>query len=66
MALEVRADGRRRPVGSGVVTGGDALRPFTGEVRFRTPRARLGAVALATHSAGDGRAWEAAVRVRFR
>jgi hypothetical protein len=65
--VEVRQDGARQPVGTGLVTGGgDEMRPFTGQVDFSPPSATHGALVLVTHSAMDGRVWEAAVvRVQF-
>jgi hypothetical protein len=65
--VEIRQDGARQPIGTGVVTGGgDILRPFSGEVGFSTPTEQYGAVVFLTHSEQDGRVWEAAVvRVRF-
>jgi hypothetical protein len=65
--VEIRQDGRREPLGSGIVTGGgDTLRPFSGEVEFSAPTEQSGAVVFLTRSEQDGRVWEAAViRVRF-
>jgi hypothetical protein len=65
--VEVRQDGTRQPLGTGVVTGGgDVLRPFSGQIEFSTPTAEYGAVVFLTHSEQDGRVWEAGViRVRF-
>lgn len=66
--VEVREDGRRQPIGSGVVTGsGDGtLGPFEGSVTFTAPAARDGALVLLTTSAEDGRVWEAgAIRLHF-
>lgn len=67
VAVQVRQDGSPQPLGSGVVTGGgDVARPFSGEVAFAPPDGDSGAVLFLTHSAEDGRVWEAAVvRVRF-
>jgi len=46
-------------------TGGDILRPFSGEVEFSPPTEQHGAVLFLTRSEQDGRVWEAAViRVR--
>jgi Immunoglobulin-like domain of bacterial spore germination len=65
--VEVREDGAREPIGTGVVTGGgDVERPFDGEVEFSAPTADRGALVLLTRSAEDGRVWQAAVtRVQF-
>jgi hypothetical protein len=65
--VEIRQDGARQPLGTGVVTGGgDMLRPFSGEVEFSTPTEQYGAVVFLTRSEQDGRVWDAAVvRVRF-
>jgi hypothetical protein len=67
VGVEVRQDGQREPLGTGFVTGGgDVARPFTGEISFSSPASEYGAVVFLTHSAQDGRVWEAAVvRVRF-
>jgi hypothetical protein len=67
VAVEVRQDGRRSPLGSGFVTGGgDVPRPFTGEVAYTPPTTEHGAVLFLTRSEEDGRVWEAAVvRVAF-
>jgi hypothetical protein len=66
--VEVRADGEVGAIGAGYVTGGgDAMRPFAGDIAFETPGAPAGALVLLTRSAEDGRVWEAAVlRVRLR
>lgn len=63
--VQVRADGRREPVGTGFVTGGgDELRPFSGRIGFDAGGVRTGAVVFLVHSAEDGRVWQAAaVRV---
>lgn len=65
--VEVREDGAREPIGTGVVTGGgDVERPFEGQVEFSAPTADRGALVLVTRSADDGRVWQAAVsRVQF-
>jgi hypothetical protein len=65
--VEVRQDGDRQPLGSGVVTGGgDVARPFSGEIGFSAPSASHGAVVFLTRNEADGRVWEAAVlRVSF-
>jgi hypothetical protein len=67
VAVEVREDGRRSPLGSGFATGGgDVPRPFTAEVAFTPPTTGHGAVLFLTRSEEDGRVWEAAVvRVAF-
>jgi len=68
VAVEVREDGNRRPIGTGFVTGGgDVMRPFAGEVAFAAPSADRGALVLLSLSAEDGRVWAATtVRVAFR
>jgi hypothetical protein len=65
--VHVREDGRREPIGVGIVTGGgDEPGPFEDAIDFSTPRASAGAVVLFTESAEDGRVWQAGViRVRF-
>jgi len=65
--VEIRQDGARQPIGTGVVTGGgDVLRPFSGQIDYSTPTARYGAVVMFTRSAEDDRVREAAVlRVSF-
>lgn len=67
VAVEVRQDGDVTPIGSGIVTGGgDVPRPFEGSIAFAPPRARYGALVLRTHSAEDGRVWQAgAIRIAF-
>jgi hypothetical protein len=67
VGVEVRQDGARQPIGTGFVTGGgDEMRPFTGQIDFAPPSATHGALVLVTHSAMDGRVWQAAVvRVQF-
>jgi hypothetical protein len=66
VAVEVRADGRSRPIGTGVVTGGDQTRPFEGRIAFTSPGEGYGSLLFLTHSARDGRVWQAAtLRVRF-
>jgi len=67
VVVEVRQDGAREPLGTGYVTGGgDEMRPFSGPVSFSPPSADYGAMVFLTHSAEDGRVWNAAVyRVRF-
>jgi hypothetical protein len=65
--VEVRQDGSRQPLGTGVVTGGgDTMRPFAGEIDYSSPTADRGAVLFISHSAMDGRVWQAGVvRVSF-
>lgn len=65
--VEIRQDGSRQPLGTGVVTGGgDTMRPFAGEIGYSTPTADRGAVLFVSHSAMDGRVWQATVvRVSF-
>jgi Immunoglobulin-like domain of bacterial spore germination len=65
--VEIRQDGARQPIGTGIVTGGgDTLRAFSGEIEFSTPSEQFGAVVFLTRSEQDGRVWEAAVvRVSF-
>jgi hypothetical protein len=68
--VEVREDGMLagQSLGRGFVTGGgDALRPFTGEVAFRGPSKPAGAVVFTETSAADGQSVLRAtvVRVRF-
>lgn len=67
VGVEVRADGRPRPVGTGTVTaGGDEVRPFEGRITFTSPGEGHGSLLLLTHSGEDGRVWQAAtLRVRF-
>jgi Immunoglobulin-like domain of bacterial spore germination len=67
VTVEVRQDGTRQPLGSGVVTGGgDVARPFSGKIAFSAPSTPYGAVVSLTRSEADGRVWEAAVlRVSF-
>lgn len=68
VTVEVRQDGRADPAGKGFVTGGgDEMRPFTGEVSVAPGPGGYGAVVFLTHSAEDGRVWQAAARrVRLR
>lgn len=65
--VEIRQDGSRQPLGTGVVTGGgDTMRSFAGEIEYSIPTADRGAVLFISHSAMDGRVWQAAViRVSF-
>jgi hypothetical protein len=67
VAVEVRQDGVREPLGTSFVTGGgDVPRPFTGQVTFAAPETDHGALVLLTRSEEDGRVWQAAVlRLRF-
>lgn len=64
---EIRQDGTRAPLGTGVFTGGgDVMRPFSGSISYSAPRQPYGALVLVTHSAEDGRVWQATVlRVAF-
>lgn len=68
VTVEVRQDGRADPAGKGFVTGGgDEMRPFAGEVSVAPGAGGYGAVVFLTHSADDGRVWQAAARrVRLR
>ena len=61
VSVEVRQDGARQPIGTGFVMGGSMgeMGPFDGTVSFRRPTAEAGAIVLLTHSAEDGRVWEA-------
>lgn len=65
--VQVRQDGTLQPLGTGFVTGGgDVMRPFQGQLEFSAPSQPYGAILFLTHSAADGRVWEAAIfRVRF-
>jgi immunoglobulin-like protein involved in spore germination len=67
VAVEVRQDGTREPLGRGTVTGGgDVMRPFSGSIAFAAPTEAHGALVLLSHSAEDGSVWQAAVqRVAF-
>jgi hypothetical protein len=67
VAVEVRQDGAREAIGTGIVTGGgDVPRPFSGQISFSSPTADHGALVFLTRSEQDGRVWEAGViRVRF-
>jgi hypothetical protein len=64
---EIRQDGTRAALGTGVFTGGgDTTRPFSGSISYRAPSQPYGALVLVTHSAEDGRVWQASVqRVAF-
>jgi hypothetical protein len=66
--VDVVVDGSTEPVGSGFVTGGSGpdLAPFTGSVRFPSPRGGWGSVIFFTRSMDNGQVWEATtVRVGF-
>lgn len=65
--VELRADGRSKPLVTGsVIGGGSELGPFEGSFEFERPDEAGGALLLRTMSADDGRVWEAAVvRIRF-
>jgi hypothetical protein len=64
---EIRQNGTRAALGTGVFTGGgDVMRPFSGSISYTAPSQPYGALVLVTHSAEDGRVWQAAVlRVAF-
>jgi hypothetical protein len=64
---EIRQDGTRAPLGTGVFTGGgDAMRPFAGSIAYSPPTQPYGALVMLSYSAEDGRVWEASVlRVAF-
>lgn len=68
--VQVREDGMLAgsSLGRGFVTaGGDVLRPFQGDIAFRSPTKPGGAVMFAELGAADGQGilWAAVVRVRF-
>ena len=68
--VEVREDGMLagQALGRGVVTGGgDALRPFSGEITFRAPSKRAGAMVFTELGMADGQGIlrAAVVRVLF-
>lgn len=66
--VDVIVDGSTARVGSGFVTGGSGpdLGPFTGSMRFASPRGGWGSVIFFTRSMENGQIWEAAtVRVGF-
>ena len=68
--VEVREDGMLagQALGRGAVTGGgDTLRPFSGDIAFRSPSKPAGAVVFVERSAADGQTIlrAAVVRVRF-
>ena len=67
VAVEVRRDRSRQPLGTGFVTGGgDVARPFAGEIDFSTATEPCEAILFLDHSAEDGRLWQASVtRVAF-
>ncbi|MGI8984089.1 MAG: GerMN domain-containing protein [Acidimicrobiales bacterium] len=70
VAVEVREDGMLagQSLGTGFVTGGgDMLRPFSGDIAFRSPTKPAGAVVFVERSAADGQSIlrAAVVRVRF-
>jgi hypothetical protein len=67
VAVEVRQDGMRAPLGTGSVTGGgDVSRPFSGRIAFSQPSADHGSLLFLVRSAKDGGIWEAGViRIRF-
>ena len=59
--------GKDIPLGGGVVTGGgDALRPFAGQISFRPPAGETGSIVFSELSAANGDVLRATViRVRF-
>jgi hypothetical protein len=68
--VQVREDGMLagQSLGRGVVTGGgDVLRPFGGDVTFRSPAKPAGAIVFTQISPADGQGilTAAVVRVRF-
>ncbi len=68
--VEVREDGMLagQSLGRGFVTGGgDALRPFSGDITFRSPTKPAGAIVFVERSAADGQGIlrAAVVKVRF-
>jgi hypothetical protein len=68
--VEVREDGMLagQSLGKGFVTGGgDMLRPFTGDVQFRSPSKPAGAIVFTEISQADGQSIlrAAVVKVRF-
>ncbi len=68
--VEVREDGMLagQSLGKGFVTGGgDMLRPFTGDVTFRSPSKPAGAIVFTEISQADGQSIlrAAVVKVRF-
>lgn len=70
VTVEVREDGMLagQSLGTGFVTGGgDMLRPFSGDIAFRSPTKPAGAVVFVERSAADGQSIlrAAVVRVGF-
>jgi hypothetical protein len=66
--VDVREDGNRSPVGTGIVMGGSMgeMGPFDGSITFASPSAAYGALVFYTVSAENGYVWEASVlRVEF-
>ncbi len=68
--VQVREDGMvaGQALGRGFVTGGgDALRPYSGDIAFRSPTKSAGAIVLTELSAADGQGIlrAAVVKVRF-
>jgi hypothetical protein len=65
--VEIRQDGTREPLGSGLITGGgDVMRPFSGSIAFGTPTQPYGALVLVSHSGENGQIVQASVqRVAF-
>jgi hypothetical protein len=66
--VQVRADGRQDPAGSGTVlaSGDEDFRPFEGSIAWSATGAERGAVVLLSRSGADGSVWEASVlRVVF-
>lgn len=66
--VDVVADGSTDRIGSGFVTGGSGpdFGPFSGSMRFTSPKGGWGSVIFFTRSMEDGQVWEATtVRVGF-
>jgi hypothetical protein len=66
--VDVREDGNRSPVGTGIVMGGSMgeMAPFDGSITFAPPSAAYGTLVFYTLSAENGYVWEASVlRVAF-
>jgi hypothetical protein len=66
--IQVRADGRQDPAGSGTVlaSGDEDFRPFEGSIAWSATGAERGAVVFLSRSGADGSVWEASVlRVVF-
>jgi spore germination protein GerM len=63
VAVEVREDGARHPLGTGYVTGGanGQMGPFDGSLTFSQPAATAGAIVFSTRSSADGTITEATV-----